>query len=149
MTLPALGSLSCGVFASSAILPAGSLGGLSLAGTNVVAWNSRKSVQPLPPPLSSSAKAGGLVLVGFASAISIVLRDEMGRAKHRKSSKLVLMICVLEQPSLPNYILWASMLRLPKGVTDKDKKDGRILSKTFADLPGPELKWEKMTESPS
>lgn len=38
-----------------------------------------------------------------------------------------------------------------KGVTDKDKKDsahGRILSKTFADLPGPELKWEKMAEAP-
>ncbi|KAD6119695.1 hypothetical protein E3N88_10966 [Mikania micrantha] len=37
------------------------------------------------------------------------------------------------------------------GVTDKDKRDdvhGRIQSKTFADLPGPELKWEKMMESP-
>ncbi|KAL7606103.1 hypothetical protein Lser_V15G17742 [Lactuca serriola] len=38
-----------------------------------------------------------------------------------------------------------------KVVADKDKKDefhGRILSKTFADLPGPELKWEKMSEAP-
>ncbi|CAI9280811.1 unnamed protein product [Lactuca saligna] len=38
-----------------------------------------------------------------------------------------------------------------KVIADKDKKDelhGRILSKTFADLPGPELKWEKMSEAP-
>lgn len=38
-----------------------------------------------------------------------------------------------------------------QGVTDHDKKDafhGRILSKTFADLPGPQLNWEKMTQAP-
>lgn len=38
-----------------------------------------------------------------------------------------------------------------KNVTDKDKTNsphGRFLSKTFADLPAPELEWEKMAQAP-
>ncbi|CAH9088738.1 unnamed protein product [Cuscuta europaea] len=40
---------------------------------------------------------------------------------------------------------------LPKGSTEKGKKDvtkERKLSATFADLPAPELKWEKMASAP-
>lgn len=40
---------------------------------------------------------------------------------------------------------------LLQGTGKQDKKDGvheRVLSATFADLPGPQLKWEKMAPAP-
>ncbi|KAD4889447.1 hypothetical protein E3N88_21520 [Mikania micrantha] len=93
-----------------------------------------------------------------------------GGGKHRKSTKKLVLVCVgllLGAAALTADLLWASTFSLfrssspspsylfpnhsGKVVTDKDKRDGvhgKIRSKTFADLPGPELKWEKMTESP-
>lgn len=51
----------------------------------------------------------------------------------------------------PWYSYSDALLYLWQGINEKTKKDkavGRVLSATFADLPGPELKWEKMAAAP-
>ncbi|KAJ0537272.1 putative kelch-type beta propeller [Helianthus annuus] len=96
----------------------------------------------------------------------------MGRGKHRKSTKLVFVCVGLLGAALIADLLWASTFPYKSSssstlafnsnyphpssnssakeeVTDKkDGVHGRILSKTFADLPGPQLKWDRMSESP-
>ncbi|GAB4849947.1 hypothetical protein Ancab_029247 [Ancistrocladus abbreviatus] len=97
--------------------------------------------------------------------------------KHHLSSKLVILILFggLLGAALIADLLWASSssafryiasnFREPPSIVadhlhandsikldvkekKKDNVPGRVLSATFADLPAPELKWEKMASSP-
>ncbi|KAK4394984.1 Kelch repeat-containing protein [Sesamum angolense] len=93
----------------------------------------------------------------------------MGRTavgKH-KTTKFVFALVGLLGLFLISDLLWASSssssstwvlqksnnIILPNPLKDKPKQDnkdisGRVLSATFADLPAPELKWEKMAPAP-
>lgn len=56
------------------------------------------------------------------------------------------MLCFLN--FLKSEKLMANCNTQEDAVKDKQAATGRLLSATFADLPAPELKWEKMAAAP-
>ncbi|KAK1425945.1 hypothetical protein QVD17_14612 [Tagetes erecta] len=88
-------------------------------------------------------------------------RIEMGRKQQQRKSWVVFVCVALLGAALITDLLFcwtsSSSFIIPYTfnskekivIVDTDKKQNVIhLSKTFADLPGPQLKWDKMTDSP-
>ncbi|KAK1425946.1 hypothetical protein QVD17_14613 [Tagetes erecta] len=102
-----------------------------------------------------------LFVKGFVSdAKKTMNRIEMGRKQQQRKSWVMFVCVTLLGAALITDLLFcwtSSSFIIPYTfnskekivIVDTDKKQNVIhLSKTFADLPGPQLKWDKMTDSP-